>query len=377
MTASQALRVAVLGAGAWAKFAHIPGWQRDPRCKVVAICDPQLDLAQAYAQEFNIPEASADWQAIVGRADIDVIDVCTPSATHFELAWAALEAGKHVLCEKPVAYDYRETQRAAALAKSKGLKTKLGFTFRYSPGVQYAKALIDEGFVGQPFFFNGYEQNSQWINPQTPLRQVDIHADQSVIQTSSLEGYGAPIIDIGHWWVAADYKRVVGAMRNFIPERMVRATGTMMPMNIDDGDIFIGEYTNGVLGSIQTSFVTIGNYPGIEARIYGEKGAIICRLVEEFGVAETIKIATPDEVEFKQMEIPQRFYPPGGHARESWRSLFYANLIRDFIDEIYDSSDRNQGNFADGAWVQEVINAVEKSHHEERWVHLPLDQAGI
>lgn len=376
MTANNELRVAVLGAGAWAKFAHIPGWQRDPRCKVVAICDPALELAQAYAADFDIPEASADWQAIVGRDDIDVIDVCTPSATHFELAWAALDAGKHVLCEKPVAYDYRETRRAADLAKSKGLKTKLGFTFRYSPGVQYAKSLIDEGFVGRPFFFNGYEQNSQWIDPQTPLRQVDIEADQSVIQTSSLEGYGAPIIDIGHWWVNADYQRVVGAMRNFIPERMIRATGTMMPMNIDDGDIFIGEYTNGVLGSIQTSFVTVGNYPGIEARIYGEKGAIICRLVEEFGVAETIKIATPDDVEFKQMEIPQRFYPPGGHARESWRSLFYANLIRDFIDEIYDDSERNQGNFADGAWVQEVINAVEKSHHEERWVHLPLDQAG-
>jgi predicted dehydrogenase len=74
------------------------------------------------------------------------------------------------------------------------------------------------------------------------------------------------------------------------------------------------------------------------------------------------------------MEIPQRFYPPGGHARESWRSLFYANLIRDFINEIYDDGERNQGNFADGAWVQEVINAVEKSHHEERWVHLPLEQ---
>ena len=169
------------------------------------------------------------------------------------------------------------------------MKTKLGFTFRYSPGVQYARSLIDEGFVGTPFIFNGYEQNSQWLDPQTPLRQVDPTADQSVIQTSSLEGYGAPVIDIGHWWVGADYARVVGTMRNFIPERMVRATGQMMRMNIDDGDIFIGEYTNGAIGSIQTSFVTIGNYPGIEARIYGRKGAIICRLVEEFGVAETIK----------------------------------------------------------------------------------------
>ncbi len=366
------LRVAVLGAGAWAEHAHIPGWQRDPRCEVAVICDPLHERAEAFAAQFGVAEASSDWQAVVARPDIDVVDVCTPSHTHFELSMAALESGKHVLCEKPVAYDFRETLRASALADSKGLKTKLGFTFRYSPGVQYAKALIDEGFIGQPFIFNGYEQNSQWLNPQTPLRQVDHTADQSVIKTSALEGYGAPIIDIGHWWVGADYSRVVGTMRNFIPERMVRATGQMMRMNIDDGDIFIGEYANGAIGSIQTSFVTVGNYPGIEARIYGEKGAIICRLVEEFGVAETVKIATPDEVEFKQMEIPQRFYPTGGHPRESWRSLFYANLIRDFIDEIHDSSPRNQGNFADGAWVQEVINAVETSFHERRWIDLPL-----
>ena len=205
--------------------------------------------------------------------------------------------------------------------------------------MQFARELLDEGFVGTPFIFNGYEQNSQWLDPQVPLRQVDPDADQSVLQTSSLEGYGAPIIDIGHWWVGADYARVVGTMRNFIPERMVRATGRMMRMNIDDGDIFIGEYTNGAIGSIQTSFVTIGNYPGVEARIYGERGAIICRLVEELGVAETIKIARPTRSSSTQVEIPQRFYPPGGHPRESWRSLFYANLIKDFIDEILDDGD--------------------------------------
>jgi len=241
------LRVAVLGAGAWANFAHIPGWQRDPRCELVAICDPVEDRARDFAAKFGIPKASADWQQIVGDPSIDVIDVCTPSSTHFTLAWAGLEANKHVLCEKPVAYDYRETRRAAELARSKGLKTKLGFTFRYSPGVQYAKSLIDEGFTGRPFIFNGYEQNSQWIDPQTPLRQVDVDADQSVIQTSSLEGYGAPVIDISHWWVGADLERVVGTMRNFIPERMVRDTGKMMRMNIDDGDIYIGEFANGAL----------------------------------------------------------------------------------------------------------------------------------
>ena len=369
---SSKLRVGVLGAGAWAQHAHIPGWLRDPRCEIVAICDPRAELAQDFARQFSIPESTDDWQALVARSDIDVIDIVTPSQTHLELAWAALEAGKHVLCEKPVAYDFRETLRASAFAKAKRLKTKLGFTFRYSPGVLYAKSLIDEGFVGKPFIFNGYEQNSQWLDPQNPLRQVDPDAEQSKLQTSSLEGYGAPIIDIGHWWVGADYTSVVGTMRNFIPERMVRATGRMMRMNIDDGDIFMGEYANGAIGTIQTSFVTIGNYPGIEARIYGEQGAIICRLIEEFGVAETIKIATPDAVEFKQVEIPQHFYPTGGHSRESWRSLFYANLIKDFIDEMIEGGERNQGNFADGAWVQETINAVELSFHERRWVDLPL-----
>lgn len=368
------LRVGVLGAGAWAEAAHIPGWQRDPRCRVTVICDLDRDRARERAQHFDIPEWTDDWTAVVSRPDLDVIDIVTPSRTHFELAWAALEAGKNVLCEKPVAFDFRQTWRAADLAKRLGVKTKLGFTFRYSPGVQYAKSLIDEGFVGRPFIFNGVEQNSQWLDPRVPLRQVDPDADQSILQTSALEGYGAPIIDIGHWWVGTGYARVVGTMRNFIPERMVRATGRMMPMNIDDGDIFIGDFTNGTIGSIQTSFVTIGNYPGIEARIYGSAGAIICRLVEEFGVAETIKVAAPKDVEFKTLEIPQRFYPPGGHPRESWRSLFYANLIRDFADELLDGSDRNQGNFEDGARVQEVVNAVERSFHEQRWVTLPLER---
>ena len=367
------LRIGVLGAGKWAASAHVPAWTRDARAKVVVICDVERDRAKEIAGRFGIPETADDWQAVVGRSDLDVIDVVTPSRTHFELAWAALSAGKHVLCEKPVARDFRETRRAAALARERGLKTKLGFTFRYSPGVQYAWAMMEEGFAGRPFIYNGYEQNSQWLDPKTPLRQVDHTADQSVLRTSSLEGYGAPVIDIGHWWVGADYTRVVGTMRNFIAERMVRDAGRSMRMNIDDGTVFIGDYANGAMGSVQTSYVTIGNYPGIEVRLYGEKGAVICRLIEEFGVAETIKVATPGDVEFKELEIPKRFYPRDGHPRESWRSLFYSNLVKDFIDEIRSGNARNQGNFDDGAWVQEVINAVERSFHERRWVDLPLE----
>jgi len=372
MAAGSIVGVGVIGAGVWARNAHLPGYRRDTRCRLVGIADTEIDRARDAAREFDIPFATADARELIARDDIHLIDVCTPSHTHFELAWAALEAGKHVLCEKPVAYDFRDTLRARDLARSKRVKTKVGLTFRYSPAMRYMRELVAEGFIGTPFIFNGYEQNSQWLDPMNPLRQVDPDADQSVLQVSSLEGYGAPIIDLAHLFVGSDLAKVVGTMRNFIPDRMVRATGRMMRMNIDDGDIFLGEFTNGALCSIQTSFVTVGNYPGIEARIYGSKGALICRLVEEAGICETLKAATPDQVEFRDLEIPARFYPAGGSARESWRTLFYANLIKSFIDEVLDGGAANEGDFGDGAWVQEVINAVEQSYRERRWTDLPL-----
>ncbi|CAG1769831.1 scyllo-inositol 2-dehydrogenase (NAD(+)) [uncultured bacterium] len=375
MTSERIIRVAVLGAGAWARHAHLPGYLRDPRCRVVAIADPDRALAQDAAAAFGIPVVARDHTEVVRREDVDLVDVCTPSATHFELSMAALEAGKHVLCEKPVAFDYRETLRASAFARSRRLKTRLGFTFRFSPAMQYMKALIDEGFIGTPFIFNGYEQNSQWLDPKTPLRQVDPDADPSVLHVSSLEGYGAPIIDLGMWFTGSPFAQVVGTMRNFIPERMVRATGRMMRMNIDDGDIFLGEFANGAIGSVQTSFVTVGNYPGLEARMYGSEGALICRLVEERGICEVLRGAKPDAVEFETMTVPERFYPPGGNARESWRTLFYANLVSSFISELLSGDDRNEADFADGARVQEVINAVERSYRERRWVSLPLVEA--
>ena len=108
------------------------------------------------------------------------------------------------------------------------------------------------------------------------------------------------------------------------------------------------------------------------ARIYGSRAAIICRLVEEAGICESLRVATADQVEFRAVDIPESYYPEGGHAGESWRTLFYANLVRSFISEVLSDGPDNEGNFDDGAWVQEVINGVERSFRERRWISFPL-----
>lgn len=372
------LKVGVIGAGRWAESAHLPGYVRSPLCEVVAICDLNSDLAEKRAREFKIDSVYTDYARMIDREDLDVVDVCTRASpddpdNHERLVFSVLEKGKHCLCEKPVAHDYRNTWKANRLAESKGLKTKVGFTFRYAPAMMYMKDLIDEGFIGEPFIFNGFEQNSQFISADEPITKRDLIPPTTVseIQLSSLEGYGAPIIDLSLWFMESSLKRVVGILKNFVPYR-TDIDGSRVRTNIDDGDIYLGEYSNGAVCSIQSSYVTVGNYPGLEARAYGSKGALICRLVDEFGECQTLHKATPDDVEFVPVEIPEKYFPPGYTKGEDWPSLFYTNLIHNFMEEITAGGEENQGNFAQNARVQEIINAVEISNKEKRWIGLPL-----
>ena len=383
---SARLRVGVIGAGRWSASAHLPGFYRSPLCDLVAICDLDRELADSRAAEFDIPDVSTDYRELLARDDLDVVDVVT-RGDHQDLVFETLESGKHCLVEKPVCHDYRDVWRAHQLARSKGLKTKVGLTFRYAPAVRYMFDLIQEGFIGEPFIFNGYEQNSQWLDPDTPMDKR-IHKEKpegeapwgtdprrEAIHVSSLEGYGAPTIDIGLECVGSELTQVVGILANMVPFRRRTNLDTVRErINIDDADIFIGEAKNGALFSLQSSYVTVGNYPGIEARIYGSEGAIHVRLVDEFGVIQTIHTAKPDAVEFVPREIPSRYFPPGVRDDDPWSTVFYGNLVHDFLQEIVDGGERNRGNFAQSARVQEVINAVTRSHRERRWVDLPLEQ---
>jgi len=379
------LRVGVIGAGRWSASAHLPGFTRSPLCDVVVLCDLDRDLGEARAKQYNIPEFVTDYQKVLCRPDIDVVDIVT-RAEHEEMVFHTLEAGKHCLVEKPVCHDYRDVWRAHRLAQSKGLKTKVGLTFRYAATVQYMFDLVRQGFIGEPFVFNGYEQNSQWLDPDNPMdkriHKVKPEGEppwgtdfrREAIHVSSLEGYGAPTIDIGLELVGSELTSVVGLLANMVPyRRRTNLDSERERINVDDADTFIGEARNGAIYTMQSSYVTVGNYPGIEARIYGSRGALIARLVHEFGEIQTLKGAKPDAVEFVPMSIPGRFFPPGYTPGDTWDAAFYGNLVHNFMEEIVAAGNTNQGNFAQSARVQEIINAVAQSHRERRWVDLPLD----
>jgi predicted dehydrogenase len=370
------IRVAIIGAGRWSQRAHIPAWRRDSRCEIVGIYDNDADAAARTAASLGTLAVAKDPAALIASPEVDIVDVVTWNPSHFEYAMAAIAAGKHVLCEKPVHHDYMETRRAASLAATRGLRTKVGFTFRFSAAMMRMKELIDDGYIGRPLVFNGFEQNSQFLDPLTPMRVGEAATlPDGRLKAASLEGYGAPIIDLGLWFVGSELREVVGLLTNQISERISKGSSEVRPLPVDDTDAFIGRFDNGVLATIQSSYVTVGNYPGLEARLYGTEGALICRLVEERGVCERLWGARKNAVEFEALEIPQRLFPTGGSLREGWETSFYSNLVRDFIDDIDQPERAAGGDFVAAAAVQEVIDAVEISHQQHRWGALPLGSA--
>lgn len=398
------LRVGIIGAGRWSSKAHIPGWVRSDLCELVCICDQDEELAKQRAEEFGVKEIETDAIKMIKRPDLDVIDVCTRDEhgeSHEPLTALALQEGKHVLVEKPVAQDYRRVRELSDLAKSKGLKTKVGLTFRYAPAVQYMFDLVREGKIGTPWLFNGFEQNSQWLDPWYPQDKrlfksyphdipfVGTDPDVRQIEVGSLEGYGAPTIDIGLELIGSDIEKLVCEMANLVPERRrYNVDDQLERINWDDADMWIARTKNGSLFSMQTSFVTVGNYPGISAYIYGSKGALRASLITDPETGSIQKLEYADgyaaanekmlthadaaAVKFRELEIPEKYWNPGHRPDDEWDTAFYGCLIQNFLEEIVSGGDKNEGNFEQSARVQELINAAELSHREERWVHLPL-----
>ena len=368
---STVLGVGVLGAHAWAEKAHLPGYAACARVRRVALCDPVRERAEALAARFGFERVYDDHRALLADPDVQMVDVCTPTATHRELSSQAVAAGRHVLTEKPLALHAPDAFALARAASDRGLHTKVGFTFRYSPALRQVKRWIEDGTLGTIFHVHGFQQNSQFLDPAFPLRQYGLGEVGEGLIPASIVGYGSHLVDLMRW-LAGEFAAVSASMRNFVPERAVRGKPGQQRVPIDDGTVALVEFASGAQGVLQTSFIAVGNYPGVELRVYGSRGAAVARLMVENGIAETLHAARADAVEFRPVVPAADTFPPGTDVRTPWPELYYRNLVRLWADEILDGGP-GEGTFEDGARSQEIVDAIVRSHTERRWMSLPLD----
>jgi predicted dehydrogenase len=173
-------------------------------------------------------------------------------------------------------------------------------------------------------------------------------------------------------WCGGEFAAVCGSLHNFIPERVVRGEPRRQRVLVEDGAVGLVEYASGAHGLLQTSYIAVGNYPGVEIRAYGSKGAAVARLITERGIAETLTFARADSVEFEPVELPASAFPPGTDLHTPWPELYYRNLVRHFVDEILDETPP-ECTFYDGAKSQEIVNAIVRSHDQRGWVTLGAD----
>jgi predicted dehydrogenase len=363
------LGVGVIGANRWAQSAHLPAYAAHEGVDLVAVCDLVPERARALQAEFGARKVYFDHRDLLADPEVRVVDVCTSTHTHLELSLAAIAAGKHVLCEKPLHTAAGPAFAAAAAATARGVRTKLGFTFRYSPAIRQLKDWIESGRLGEIFHVHGFEQNSQFLDPDFPLRQVAPDAPRDRLLPSSIVGYGSHLVDLLRW-LAGDFGAVAATMRNFVPERRVVGLEGRQRIAVEDGTVALVEFASGAHGLLQSSYIAVGNYPGVEIRVYGSKGAAVARLITEFGVAETLKFASADAVEFREVAIEPGRLPPGTTLATPWPELYYRNLIRHFVDEIRDGRPE-ECTFHDGAMSQQIVDTIIAAHAERRWLALP------
>ena len=237
----------------------------------------------AAAGRLGWDSTETSWQALVARDDIDLIDVCTPGDTHAEIAIAALEAGKHVLCEKPLANTVEEAEamaRAAEKAAAHGVRSMVGFTYRRVPAIALARQLVAEGRLGTLHHVRAQYLQDWIVDPQAPLSW---RLDKSKAGSGALGDIGAHIIDLAQFITGDSIGRVSGRLRTFVDERPLPSehaglsgtagagTGTV---TVDDAATFLAEFRGGALGVFEATRFANGRKNAIRIEINGSAGSL-------------------------------------------------------------------------------------------------------
>ncbi|NYI76335.1 Gfo/Idh/MocA family protein [Nocardioides panzhihuensis] len=353
-----------------------------PRMQVV--CGRDATRVAEAATRFGWEESATDWRDVIARDDVDLVDVCTPGDTHAEIAIAALEAGKHVLCEKPLANSVAEAERmaaAAAVAAERGVRTMVGFTYRRVPAIALAKKLVADGRLGELHHVRAQYLQDWLADPEAPLSW---RLDKSKAGSGALGDIGAHVIDLTQHITGDRIQEVSGMLETFVKERPVAEDSSGLsatagagrgPVTVDDTALFLARFAGGAVGSFEATRFATGRKNAIRIEINGSKGSLAFDF-EDMNVLHFHDATLPDtEAGFRRIVVTEPehqwvsgWWPPGhGLGYEHG----FTHQVVDLVRALGDDTDPAP-NFADGLQVQRVLAAVETSSDTRTWQEIPV-----
>jgi len=274
------LNIGLVGYGFMGR-THSNGYKRvndffdlEYRPVLKAVCGRSADAAKAFAEKWGYESVETDWRKLVARKDIDAIDICTPNNTHAEIALAAAEAGKMVLCEKPLSMDLVEGQKMVEAIEKAGVPNTVWYNYRRVPAVTLAKQLIDAGKLGRIFHYRANFLQDWTISADLPqggaaLWRLDVAAAGSGVTGDLL----AHCIDTA-LWLNGSITSVSAMTETFVKERKHNLTGKVEPVGIDDACAFLCRFENGSLGLFESTRYARGHKALYTFEVNGEKASL-------------------------------------------------------------------------------------------------------
>ena len=362
------IRVALVGLGMWGARAHLPAFADRDDVEVVAIVEPNLESAREHATRFGVTRLEADAANLFRDPDgVDAVVIATPDDTHRDLALGAFNAGMHVLCEKPLAYDLAQAIEMANAAKASGKVGKLGFLSRFSPVLQRMRTLVADGFIGDLQVFESHTVNAQFIDPNRPIhwkmRRERANGGVSV-------EYGSHAIDLALWF-GGPIGRVVGQGSILTAERP-DGRGGRARVDVDDVSAWLATYTHGGEASFRMGWASLP-VGGGGVRIYGSRGSLAWVQNPSGHPGESLLAATLDRPD---PHLLFEFAPPheprfdGGDFPLGLYARYNAGLVASFMADIK-RGQATSPSFDDGLAVQRVLDALRVSLDDERWTAVP------
>ncbi|MFF2486666.1 Gfo/Idh/MocA family protein [Microbacterium sp. NPDC058062] len=391
------LRVAMIGYG-FMGAAHSVGWRQAPHVfslpddvEMAVIVGRNAKAVADAAAQWGWAESATDWREVIARDDIDIVDIVTPGDSHAEIAIAALDAGKHVLCEKPLANTVEEAEamaEAASRAAARGVRSMVGFTYRRVPAVTFLRDLIAQGAVGKIAHVRAAYRQDWLVDPEMPLawRLQKEHAG-----SGALGDIGAHIIDMTQFVTGLDVAAVSGVVDTIVKQRplegenrslsLSKGSGTAAEgygeVTVDDVAMFTGRLESGALVSFEASRFATGRKNDLSIEVSGDKGALRFDL-EDLNTLWFYDRTAPESTQgFTRILVTEASHPyvaawwPAGHMLGYEHG--FSHQVVDLVTAIAEGTDPHPS-FDEGLSVQRVLAAVEESSaHDSVWVSVNAD----